>query len=399
MWPTPPPLLRLGVVQGHCEPRQCERCGDPGCCDRACVRAEHVCRRQLLTNFPLVSAVKLSQIAPAVLERIDYNNKSSLTGRVLWWLTYDITHGARSLVRAGKDPSTVKVGAFETVRYELNKSVRVKRVYVQHRPVVCGVYGNPLRAAHIDGPAIPTDMSVDCWTFRGDEREQNNHDPMRIGIVNRFLNRAQGDRHGVHTPCLREAAREHAGAFLFHLEMKVHRPEEYNRVITAATKALFDNGGWVAHMKRRIANTRMCDEAHYGGADSDFTYPNFAAWVERTGGICCDVSGIPLCPERGTFGVHLDRIGDLTNKCRKWGVNHNFRNLRIVATHFCHETNPSSEEFLELMLEQDLVPLSERDRANIAQEQQFLSTHNGTRKQYARHGLLPGVADHDDFAR
>ena len=51
------------------------------------------------------------------------------------------------------------------------------------------------------------------------------------------------------------------------------------------------------------------------------------------------------------------------------------------------------------MLEQDHVALSDRDRANIAHEQQFLLTHNGTRKQFARKGLLPGVAEHDNFAR
>jgi hypothetical protein len=120
----------------------------------------------------------------------------------------------------------------------------------------------------------------------------------------------------------------------------------------------------------------------------------FRTWFRKKGALC-DTSFALVNKHKGSFQVHFDRCSDDSTHTRL--------NCRVVCVIFASFYNLSREQWLTLLLGQDLVPLDHHDK-NIVRAELDAIAKDGkmTRKHCVRsrdaHGLA-ATADDNSFAR
>jgi hypothetical protein len=270
-------------------------------------------------------------------------------------------------------------------RYFLTSGVsptQLKYRFSQITPMLCSLFG-----VHLDLHLLGDPLSPSVNNFSNDTRysDQDAHVPEFSEIIALFANVME-----VHFTCLRlvwvmaiegtlEALRfKHADRAAFdarvaeHTESLLANKEWLNRVLTRNSRTLY---------KEELAGRPVVDK---GLADAR----KFAQWFRERGAIC-NTSFVLVNGRQGTWQESIDRCCD--------DLLHTRQNCRVVCLLFASAYNLSREQWLSLLLRQDLVPLTELDRIIVGAELAATAADGKmTRKHCVRTGRHGPAATADD---
>ncbi len=264
----------------------------------------------------------------------------------------------------------------------------LKYRFEQVKPMLCSLFGVPL-----DLIQCSNYLSASVNNFSHDPRHSagDDHVWQFLELICLFLNITED-----HFACLRQVWVMAIEGTLEALRFKHDSPEAYKARVAAHTESLLADKEWL-NLALRRAQASIRKDASNGRQVVDRSLGDrvaFARWFRKKGAVC-DNSLMLTNRFRGPFTEHFDRCCD--------DLTHTPQNTRVVCMCFRSAFNPSREQWLTLLLGQDLVPLTDDDRTLVRKELAAIAAGgNMTRKHHVRtHGEngVAATADDNRFAR
>jgi hypothetical protein len=231
-----------------------------------------------------------------------------------------------------------------------------------------------------------------CWTYLCPERSMNhiayspnnysldaahsdpwNHHPEWTGWICRFANVPQ-----LGYPCLPQSWTQAVSGTIRALRLMETAPEAYQSLVQQHTRALLADTKFCRDAKRRMQSVYRWDVAENRPlVDRRLaTRAGLSEWLRKVG-LVCEVSGILIHPcSPSPFQFHPDRFND--------DIAHNKSNTHVRCHVFASTWNPSKEQWLQVILDQNLVLLTDTERALVNAELARLFDGNMTPKHAYR---------------
>jgi hypothetical protein len=243
-----------------------------------------------------------------------------------------------------------------------------------------------------EGKTTPFTATLNNVSNKAKHSKPRNHVPKHTEILNQFLNWAE---HYIF--CLKHTWQMTIVGTLDALRRKTSDRDKYEARVAQHTKTLLSNAGWldgVLHHNNSVYHGDVRNNPErIGNGEQLRDRDVFIKWFENNGAVC-EVSEMLINDAAGAFKLHLDRILD--------DRDHTTRNCRAVCLIFMHQKNPSREQWLQLLLDQDLVHLADDDRTRVTAELKRLAANEMmTRKHAVRtnRSALAASADDSRFSR
>ncbi len=231
-----------------------------------------------------------------------------------------------------------------------------------------------------------------CWTYLSPARCNNHlayslnnysldrahfepcdHHHKRVGFVARFANVMQ-----LGYPCLPQSWNQAVRGTLRALSLIHTHRETYQSLVRKHTRNLLEDNTFCRDTAMRMQSAYLKDDEARRPLDdrSLGTRAGLSKWLREVG-LVCEVSGILIHPcSPSPFQLHPDRIND--------DIAHNKSNINVRCQLFCSTVNPSKEQWLQVILEQDMVRLTGTERALVTAELARLAAGNMTPKHAYR---------------
>ena len=202
-----------------------------------------------------------------------------------------------------------------------------------------------------------------------------NHDPEWVGWMCRFANVPQ-----LGYPCLPQSWVQAVSGTIRALRLMETAPEAYQSLVKQHTHALLADTIFCRDATNRMTSAYKADDdarPRRPLVDRSLqTRTGLSEWLRKVG-LVCEVSGILIHPcSPSPFQFHPDRIND--------DIAHNESNTNVRCHVFCQTDNPSKEQWLEVILDQNLVLLTDTERALVTDELARLAGGNTTPKHAYR---------------
>ena len=251
-------------------------------------------------------------------------------------------------------------------------------------PMKCSIFGTDLNMLTINA-ATPFTASINNVSNDDEHSEQQRHIWKRAECINLCFNVAE---RGIW--CLKQAWVMTVNGTLDSLRRKATDRRAFDERVAQHTKSLLGDDKWLARMMHlnRCALVKDGKEGRTSDAEKLNIRAVFIKWFKKNGAIC-ENSEMLVNREKGPFHEHCDRCLD--------NIDHTTRNCRILCLIFSHRFNVSREQWLQHLLDQDLVYLTVDDRTRVHAELERLAANEMmTRKHAARTGRIALAASDDD---
>jgi hypothetical protein len=270
-------------------------------------------------------------------------------------------------------------------RYFLTSGVattELKYRFSQITPMLCSLFGVDLDLHLLGDP-----LSASVNNFSNDTRysDQHAHVPEFTELIALFANVME-----VHFTCLRLVWVMAIEGTLEALRFKHANPLAFAARVAQHTESLLANEEWLRRVLKRNTDTLSKEGNKDKGLSNRY---DFAQWFRQRGAMC-STSFVLVSDLLGSWQEHLDRCCD--------DLLHTRQNCRVVCLLFASAHNLSREQWLSLLLRQDLVPLTELDESIVRAELAATAADGKmTRKHCVRTGQhgLAATADDSFFAR
>jgi hypothetical protein len=265
-------------------------------------------------------------------------------------------------------------------RYFLTSGVaptQLKYRFSQITPMLCSLFG-----VHLDLHLVGDPLSPSVNNFSNDTRysEQHAHVPEFSEIIALFANVME-----VHFTCLRLVWVMAIEGTLEALRFKHTDRVAFDARVAEHTESLLANEEWLNRVLKRNTETLSKEGNKDKGLSNRY---DFAQWFRKRRAIC-DISFGLVSDLQGSWQEHLDRCCD--------DLLHTRQNCRVVCLLFASAYNLSREQWLSVLLRQDLVPLTELDRIIVGAELAATAADGKmTRKHCVRTGRHGPAATADD---
>jgi hypothetical protein len=248
----------------------------------------------------------------------------------------------------------------------------------------CSIFGTDLNMLTINA-ATPFTASINNVSKDDEHSEQEKHVWERSECINLYLNIPERS-----IWCLKQAWVMTLMGTLDSLRRKYTDRRAFDERVAQHTKTLLADKEWLARVMHSngVAHQKDVREGFTSDAEKLKDRAVFIKWFKKNGAIC-ENSEMLVNREKGPFHEHCDRCLD--------NIDHTTRNCRILCLIFSHRFNVSREQWLQQLLDQDLVYLTIDDRTRVHAELKRLAANEMmTRKHAARTGRIALAASADD---